>query len=212
MRNDTTIGAALSTLVLATGCGEKEEPAVTQTTPGATPAPAASAPSEGPGAGEREQVQGDSGGGSPSVLSRSERLAARAAEDYVSAIDARDGARICRLLLPGAIAKVDLPRERGNCASSLEASLGYRDPRGFPVWRNSSLEAVDLVDTSGDGGTVFATVFTRFADRPEPSVEDDPIYLRRTGGRWRVAQPSLTLYRAVGIAEPPPTVLSPPKN
>ncbi len=136
----------------------------------------------------------------------------RAAEDYVSAIDARRGTEICRLLVPGAIDAIELPRDRGDCGSSLDASLGYRDPRGLPVWQSSTLEAVDSVDTSGDAGTVFATVFTRFADRPEPSVEDDPIYLRRDGGRWLVAQPSLTLYRAVGIAEPPPAVLSPPKS
>lgn len=210
MRNGTTIAAALIALLLAAGCGEKDEPE-SEPLPEATTTPAAPPPSE-PGAGERERVEGDAGGGSPSVLSRSERLAVRAAEDYVAAIDARRGAEICRLLVPGAIEEVELPRERGGCGPSLEASLGYRDPRGFPVWQNSSLEAVDSVDTTGDAATVFATVLTRFADRPEPSVEDDPIYVRRTGGRWLVAQPSLTLYRAVGIAEPPPTVLSPPKG
>lgn len=211
MRNGTTIATALAIVVLAAGCGEKDESAATETTPPTTPAPA-SEQSTGAGAGERERVQGDSAGGSPRVLSKSERLAVRAAEDYVSAIDARRGEEICRLLVPGAIEEIDLPRSRGDCAGSLEASLGYRDPRGFPVWQNSSLEAVDSVEVSGDRATVFATVFTRFADRPEPSIEDDPIYLRRTGGRWLVAQPSLTLYRAVGIAEPPPAALSPPEG
>ena len=42
------------------------------------------------------------------------------------------------------------------------------------------------------------TIFTRFADRDEPSVEDDPIYLRRAGGGWLLAKPSLTFYRAIG--------------
>jgi hypothetical protein len=200
--------AAVTIGALTLGCGEKDEPA------GTSPQSAApSVPSEpGPGAGERTEVEGDSGGGAPAVFSRSERKAARAAKEYIAAIDAREGSRICRLLVPGAIAAVDLPRERGDCAASLEASLGYRDPRGFPVWQSSTLEAIDSVDTSENAGTVFATVFTRFADRPEPSVEDDPIYLRRTGGRWLVAQASLTLYRAVGIAEPPPTVISPPES
>jgi hypothetical protein len=211
VRNCTTVAAALLVALALAGCGEKEEPSETDAATETAPAPAAPS-GPGPQDGERERVEGDSGGGSPSVLSRSERLAVRAAEDYVAAIDARRGSKICRLLVPGAIEEIDLPRERGDCASSLDASLGYRDPRGFPVWQSSSLEAVDSVETQGDGATVFATVFTRFADRPEPSIEDDPIYLRRDGGRWLVAQPSLTLYRAVGIAEPPPTVISPPEG
>jgi hypothetical protein len=211
VRNGTTTAAALLVALALTACGEKEEPSATQEPPETAPAPAT--PRE-PATqdGERERVEGDSGGGAPKVLSRSERLAVRAAEDYVSAIDARRGSEICRLLVPGAIDQIDLPRERGGCAASLEISLGYRDPRGFPVWQSSMLEAVDSVDTEGDDATVFATVFTRFADRPEPSIEDDPIYLRRDGGRWLVAQPSLTLYRAVGIAEPPPAVISPPEG
>lgn len=199
----------MAVLALAAGCGEKDEPAEEAPRTTAPPAAPSGAP---PGDGERERVRGDSGGGEPDVLSRTERLAVRAAEDYVAAIDAREGSRICRLLAPGATAGMELPRRRDGCGASLEASLGYRDPRGFPVWQSSSLEAVDSVDTEHGEATVFATVFTRFADRPEPSIEDDPIYLRRAGDRWLVAQPSLTLYRAVGIAEPPPAVISPPKG
>ena len=55
-----------------------------------------------------------------------------------------------------------------------------------------------------------ATVVTTFADRDERSVEDDVVYLVRAGGRWLVAKPSTTLYRAVGIADVPPSVISPP--
>jgi hypothetical protein len=71
---------------------------------------------------------------------------------------------------------------------------------------------VRVVDLSpaGDEAKVVATVVTRFADRAEESVEDDIVYLVRGGGRWLVAKPSSTLYRAVGIADVPPSVLSPP--
>jgi hypothetical protein len=54
------------------------------------------------------------------------------------------------------------------------------------------------------------TTVTRFADREEPSIEDDVVYLTRSGDDWLIAKPSSTLYRAVGIAEVPPSVLAPP--
>jgi hypothetical protein len=210
VRIATTAAALLWAALVAAGCGEREETVPPATTAEEPAAPEASAP---PGEGEREKVSGDAGGGGkPAVLSRSERLAVRTAEDYVAAIDARNAARVCDLLVPGSIEAIELPRDRGGCAPSLEASFGYRDPRGFPVWQSSSLEAIDSVDTSDGEATVIATVFTRFADRPEPSVEDDPIYAMRAGGRWLVAKPSLTLYRAVGIAEPPPSALTPPSE
>lgn len=56
-----------------------------------------------------------------------------------------------------------------------------------------------------------ATVVTTYADDREPSIEDDVVYLRREGGRWLIEQPSATLYRAIGTAEVPPQVLSPPR-
>jgi hypothetical protein len=212
VRIGTTVPAVLCALVAASpGCGEREEtvpPATTAEDPTGGP-PAAEPP---PADGERSKVRGDAGGGEPAVLSRSERLAVRAAEDYIAAIDAREGSRVCELLVPGASEAIELPRDRGGCAPSLDASFGYRDPRGFPVWQSSTLEAIDSVDTSAGTATVLATIFTRFADRPEPSVEDDPIYLRREGGRWLVAKPSLTLYRAVGFGEPPPAAISPPEG
>ncbi len=62
----------------------------------------------------------------------------------------------------------------------------------------------------GDSAKVVATVFTVYADVREPTIEDDIIYLARSGDRWLVAKPSLTLHRAIGDADPPPSVLTPP--
>ena len=72
------------------------------------------------------------------------------------------------------------------------------------------MPTVRVTELDGEMATVVATVVTRFADRDEASVEDDVIYLARADGRWLVAKPSSTLYRAVGIADVPPSVLSPP--
>jgi hypothetical protein len=66
-----------------------------------------------------------------------------------------------------------------------------------------------LVD--GDSARVVATVFTKYADVREPTIEDDIIYLSRAADRWRVLKPSATLYRAVGIADVPLSALEPPK-
>ena len=69
-----------------------------------------------------------------------------------------------------------------------------------------------MAELSGDGrlAKVIATVATTYSDRDEESIEDDVIYLVRSGGQWRVAKPSATLYRAFGVADVPPSVLSPP--
>ncbi|MGI8461733.1 MAG: hypothetical protein ACR2OC_08885 [Solirubrobacterales bacterium] len=123
-------------------------------------------PSENGNASGREETEPEG-----STLSRSEREAVAAAREYVTALDRRDGAKACALLITGAIESVELPRNRGGCASSLEQSIGYRDPRGLPVWESASVEAA-----------------------------------------WLIAKPSTSLYRAVGIAEPPPDVISPPKT
>ncbi len=144
-----------------------------------------------------------------SGLSRSEREAVATVNGYVEALSDRDGARACALLAEGALDEVKLPRPRGDCASSLDASIGYRNPRGLPVWESAEVEAIASLDVGAQDATVIPTVFTRFADRNEPSVEDDPVYLQREGNGWIVAKPSVTLYRAVGLEAPPEVLVAP---
>jgi hypothetical protein len=206
-----SIGGLAMLALAAGGCGEDTAqtaptvtvatPSTTSTTQGSTtgappPVGAPSGPAETPTEDPREN--------------QLERDAQRTAREYVEALDARDGAAVCALLLPGALDEVELPEPRGNCAASLEASIGYRDPRGLPVWESATVPTVRVTELDGESAVVVATVITRFADRDEDSVEDDVIYLARGDGRWLVAKPSSTLYRAVGIADVPPSVLSPP--
>jgi hypothetical protein len=210
-------------LVALGACGEKDE---TVPAAPATTAPAGTGESADERIAEAESEaaaeEGDRGevleqGGVPEPeedaagpeLSAAERTAVATARRYVAALDRRDGAAACELLAPGALADVKLPRERGGCGSSLTASIGFRDPRGLPVWDSAEIEAIASLEVEGESATVIPTVFTRFADRDEPSVEDDPIYLTRAGDGWAVAKPSLTLYRAIG-QEPPPQALGPP--
>ena len=197
--------------------GGPEQPAERQDTP-AEPDPAtprqqpeargepARSDREGTPADVREAVRS-----SPAPrLDPEQRQVTRVVGAYVAALNDRDGAAACGLFVPGALAEVDFPRDRGTCAASLSASIGYRDPRGFPVYDRSRVGRVPSVTIDGSEARVVATTVTHFAGDREPSVEDDLIYLRSQGGRWLIAQPSATLYRAIGVGDIPPEVLAPP--
>jgi hypothetical protein len=157
-------------------------------------------------AGVRHAVQS-----SPSPrLDPSQREIVRTVRAYVAALNSRDGGRVCALFVRGAFDGVHFPRDRGACAPSLSASIGYRDRRGFPVYDRSTVPRIPAVVIDGSDARVTATVVTRFADDREPSVEDDVVYLRRSGGRWLIVKPSATLYRAIGVGDIPPQAITPP--
>jgi hypothetical protein len=145
-------------------------------------------------------------------LEGEERDVARVVRAYVGALDHRDGERVCSLFAPGALARIDLPRDRGGCGASLTASIGYRDPRGFPVYSGSRVARIPAVAIDGSSARVTATTVTRFAGSREPSVEDDLVYLTERSGRWVIAKPSANLYRAIGVGDIPPSVLAPPQR
>jgi len=196
--------------------------------PGAGPAPAAPAPSvEGPaddppGSGnddengqpqlppEEDDPQGaEPGPSGPAPETTDERAAASAARGYVQALDRRAGAAVCGTFVPGSLDGVDFPFERSSCPATVQASLGFKR-KGFPVWESSEMTDAVSAQVTGDTAKVVATVFTVYSDVREPTIEDDIIYLQRSGDRWQIAQPSLTFHRAIGNADPPPSALSPP--
>jgi hypothetical protein len=146
----------------------------------------------------------------PARLDAGQRRVARVVRAYVAALNARAGARACSLFVPGALTALEFPRDRGTCSRSLSGSIGYRDPRGFPVYRTSRVARIPAVAIDGTKARVTATIVTRFADNREPSVEDDVVYLNELDGRWLIAKPSATLYRAIGVGDIPAQVLAPP--
>jgi hypothetical protein len=206
-------GVCLALAISVPGCGDDDDdgtttsptqPSSAETTTGDEARPDEVAP---------EPDEQDDAEDEPSEprLSPDERAVARAVRAYVEALDQRDGAAVCALLAPGAIDEVELPEKRGDCAGSLKASIGYRDPRGLPVWKSARVVALPSLEVDGEQGKVVATTVTRFSDRDEPSIEDDVVYLVRSGDEWLIAKPSSTLYRAVGMADVPPSVLAPPE-
>jgi hypothetical protein len=141
-----------------------------------------------------------------------ERRAAATVRRFIAALNARDGQAACALFAPGALGGVELPGPGADCGQALSASIGYRDPRGLPVWKSAALGDIKVAELDPDAGSakLVATVVTTFADRDEPSFEDDVIYLTAAGERWLIAKPSSTLYRAIGVSDIPPSVLAPP--
>lgn len=195
------------------GCGDGGSPGTSTVTvslpqTSTTEAPASTVPAptasgEPDGTGPAESATED-----PRVNAL-KRAAARTVRRYIAALNARDGTALCELLAPGAIDEVKLPVNRGSCAESVTASIGYRDPRGLPVWASTEITSL-TTEIDGPSARVLADVVTKFADRGQPSIEDDIVYLTQSGRSWLIAKPSATLYRAVGIADVPVAVLSPP--
>jgi hypothetical protein len=178
------------------------------------------APSGGAGGSEAGAAASGGGAGAPTGGRQTETTPAgpderrridAAVHSYVAAIDADDGAALCALLAPRALAGVDLPVRRATCAGSLSASIGHPTPAGSPRWLRTRLVDADTVVTiTGAIGRLTGTVVHRFAGGREPSIEDDVIYLRRVGGRWLIAKPSATFYRAIGVRDVPIEALRPP--
>ncbi len=214
-RFERWIAATLLAAALAVAGCEKAEPDLAELPPptttetAAAPAPPGNGGGAGRGAGaETDGAGAGAAGGEPGAGARAAAIE-EAVRAYIAALDARNGRAVCELLAPGTISEVKLPRRRGGCAPSLRASIGYRDPRGRPVWEGGRVGRVKARIRRNDARAV-ATVIARFADRDQPSVEDDVIYLVRSGRLWKIAKPSSTLYRAVGIADVPASALSPP--
>ncbi len=149
----------------------------------------------------------------PAPESADELAAARAARKYIEAIDDRDGQELCAAFEPGADEpqeQLEVPEKRGSCAGSFNASFGFKGKDGQPVWSSSEMTNDLSAQIDGDQARVVATVFTKYSDVREPTIEDDIIYLSRAADRWLVLKPSATLYRAVGIADIPLDAIQPP--
>jgi hypothetical protein len=136
----------------------------------------------------------------------------KAVNAYISAINRGHGVEICRLVDPTSIRSSELPSPGGGCARTVEASIGHRRPGGTPAWERTTIQEVTAVSVGEDQARVTATVTHDFADRKYVSVEEDVIYLRKSGERWVIAKPSGTFYRAIGYPEPPLRSLTPPKD
>jgi hypothetical protein len=164
--------------------------------PGAVgPTDTAEEAAEGPAATEASPEAPANGPASTGDLEGADRTAAEATvRSYVTALDERNAARVCTLIV------------RGGCG----AKIGSRPAGGGPAWKRTAIVEMKPEALGDERARVTTTVTHQFSDRKYVSVEDDVIYLERAGGRWLLAQPSATFYRAVGYAEPPLRAFAPP--
>jgi hypothetical protein len=204
----TTSTASIATSPRTAGPGDVKG----KLPPGAEgPVDTAEGAAEGPAAGEASPEAEANGPRSTGELEGADRSAATAAvRRYIASLDGHDAGRVCAAFAPGALPLGDLPRRRGSCRASLRASIGSRPAGGGPAWRRTEIVEVKPEALEGDRARLTTTVTHHFSDRNYVSVEDDVIYLERVGGRWLLAKPSATFYRAVGYAEPPLRAFGPP--
>jgi hypothetical protein len=207
---DQGTAAATPTAVTATGTGNAKVNG--KLPPGAVgPVDTAEQAAEGPAATEASPEVAATGPRSTGNLPDADSTAVTAVvSSYIAALDGHDAGRVCTLIATGGIDLNELPKHRRGCRSSVRASIGSRPRGGGPAWRRTRLVEVKAEALADDRARVTATVTHRFSDRKYVSVEDDVIYLEKTGGRWLLAKPSGTFYRAVGYADPPLQAFSPP--
>jgi hypothetical protein len=165
--------------------------------PGAVAPPDADEENEGPAATEASPGEAPEGPEASGELPAADRSAiATTVAAYIRALDRREAGRVCSLVV--------------SCRGSLPGTIGARPGNGGPAWRRSKLTALKLERLGDDRARVSATAVHHFSDRKYVSVEDDVIYLERVGGRWLLAKPSATFYRAIGYSEPPLRAFAPP--
>jgi hypothetical protein len=203
-------GGETTTTTPTTGAAAITRPSPTTSLPPEAVAPAETHEEDGAAAIEASPGSPASGPKSSGELPEGDRAAiASVVGAYIGALDRHDAAGVCELLEPGALTRAGLAGSR-NCTRWLAASIGRAPRGGGPAWRRTALVETNVERLSDERARVSATVTHRFSDRKYVSVEDDVVYLQRVGGRWLLAKPSATLYRAVGYESPPLAAFRPP--
>ena len=202
----------VATSAAAGGTGVGDGTVTAELPPGAVaPVDTAEQAAEGPAATEASPESDANGPRATGDLEGTDRAAATATvRSYVAALDDRDAGRVCALFAPGTVPLAELPQRRHGCRASLRASIGSRPADGGPAWRRTEIFEVKPEAIGADRARLTTTVTHHFSDRKYVSVEDDVIYLQRVGGRWLLAKPSATFYRAVGYPQPPLRAFSSP--
>src|SRR5687767_1857467 len=121
-------GTALTLAVSLAACGGDGSPSTTPGGPTTTQEPAVTGPAVSEASPEATAGSAETG----ELSEEDEAAVAAAVRSYIRGLNSRDAAAVCALFEPGALQVRELPRRRGGCAASVEASLGHARPGGIP--------------------------------------------------------------------------------
>lgn len=145
------------------------------------------------------------GSGSPEELAR----------DYVAAINARDGERVCGLMTAGAAAELSIPDKNIPCERTVAGFIGYVEDAGMPEFLEYQLGGVRPGATQGEYSSIRLSLEgRRRSSSGEQAFEtcrfEDTVWLTHQGDDLRIAKPSLALYVAFGATNVQDGILAPP--
>lgn len=141
------------------------------------------------------------GSASSGTVTREDISPAIAFSKYILALNAKNGALVCKTLDPPAAAKLRPPVKRESCAEGITASIGHPGPTGLR-WQSAKLLGRPLVKGSGNTATVSVSVESTFRDKTTTGKSKREIGgtlpMKLVDRRWVLVQPDATLYFAIG--------------
>jgi hypothetical protein len=137
------------------------------------------------------------------------------AHDYVAAINASDGERVCALMTADAATELSVPDRNVSCDRTVSGFIGYVEDAGMPEFLEYRLGGVRPGETQGEYSSIRLSLeVRRRSTSAEQAFEtcsfEDTVWLRHEGGELRIAKPSTALYVAFGATSIPNEILAPP--
>jgi hypothetical protein len=125
------------------------------------------------------------------------------ARNYVSAINVRDGARVCALMTKDAAAELRIREGDLSCDRTVAGYIGYVEDAGAPRFLRYRLRGVRSGSSQGDYSSIRLRLEARRRSTDgrqafERCSFEDIVWITHEGGELRIAKPSLALYVAFG--------------
>lgn len=136
-------------------------------------------------------------------------------QDYVRAINSRDGQAVCASLTDDAVKQLSLGDAGLSCARAVAGFIGYVEDSGSPEFLRC--ETADAREDSEKQGltSVRLSLAARFHSESaggtfEVCRFEDVVWLESRAEGWEIAKPSLALYAAFGVTQFRSDALDPP--
>lgn len=138
-------------------------------------------------------------------------------QDYVRAINARDGQAVCASFTDDAVKQLSRNDAGLPCARAVATLIGYVEDSGSPEFLRYENPEVHRGSMEHGLRSVRLSLEARFySDSAGGTFElcrfDDIVWLESTADGWEIAKPSLALYAAFGALQFPNDALDPPSD